>query len=424
MKKKWITVLMTGMMTAGLLSGCGSAEGDSDGKIKINFLNKYPEEQYVKYFEDAVAEYEKENPDVDIIMENVSDEAMKDKLSTMAAGGEMPDVFFSWSGEYCKKFSRSNLALDLTPYLEKDTQWKNGFLPAFLNNSTFDGKTYGIPYRSSILYMLYNKEIFEKYNLEAPETYDEFLDVCRTLKENGVTPIGFGNSQTWYSAWWIGTLNSQMVDPETLNADYNPETGDFTDERYVEAIQMLLDLNENGYFGTNVNSKDYYQVREEFCAGQAGMIMDATAQFSIYEEAMGDNMGYFRFPEMTDGAGDAGTSTGGAEVYCVSAKSKHKEEAVDFIKFMTSKEQAVKQTKESGLPNCVIGGITEENASKNLVEAYKMAEDLTNIADWLDTAVDAKVADQYMVSVQEGFDGKSAGDIMADVQKAAENTAK
>lgn len=91
---------------------------------------------------------------------------------------------------------------------------------------------------------------------------------------------------------------------------------------------------------------------------------------------------------------------------------------------MTSKEQAIKQTEESGLPNCVIGGITEENASANLVEAYETAESLTNIADWLDTAVEAKVADQYMTSVQEGFSGKSAADIMADVQKVAAEVAE
>ncbi|MFR9064297.1 MAG: hypothetical protein ACLVJO_11360 [[Clostridium] scindens] len=45
----------------------------------------------------------------------------------------------------------------------------------------------------------------------------------------------------------------------------------------------------------NVNSKDYYQVREEFCAGQQGMILDATSQFSFYTEAMGeDGYGYFK----------------------------------------------------------------------------------------------------------------------------------
>ena len=52
-----------------------------------------------------------------------------------------------------------------------------------------------------------------------------------------------------------------------------------------------------------------------------------------------------------------------------------------------------------------------------LQKHIKESEGYTNIADWLDCAVDASIADQYMVSIQEGFDGKSAEDIMKDIQK-------
>lgn len=86
---------------------------------------------------------------------------------------------------------------------------------------------------------------------------------------------------------------------------------------------------------------------------------------------------------------------------------------------MTSLEQGQKQTKEAGLPNALVGGMTAENATEALAEAYKESEGYTNIADWLDCAVDASIADQYMVSIQEGFDGKSAEDIMKDIQKVA-----
>lgn len=428
MKKRMLAVLVSAAMVAGMLAGCattstsdsGSKKEGKDEKVTLKLLNKYPEENYAKYFEDAIAAFEDENPDIEVQMENVSDEAIKDKLSVIASGGDMPDIFFSWSGEYVKKFARGGLIKDLTPYLEEDAQWKDGFLPAFLNNSTFDGKTYGIPYRSGIMYMVYNKEVFEKNGAEVPATWDDFLKVCDTLKGNGVTPIAFGNSSPWYSAWWIGQLNAMMVPSDVTAADYNPETGNFTDENYVKAVQTFLDLNRNGYFGEHVNSKDYYQVREEFFAGQAGIILDATPQFSLYDEGMGEeNWGFFKIPVMEGAAGDAGIVGGGAEVYCVAETSAHPDEAVKFVKFMTSLEQGIKQTKEAGLPNALAGGITEENSSASLAEAYKEAEGYTNIADWLDTAVEAKVADQYMTSLQEGLDGKSADDVMKDVQKVA-----
>lgn len=421
MKKFFMALVLIAMAIVPVL-GKGSEEGD---KTTLSFLSKYPEAQYLAYFEGAVKDFEAAHPETDIIMESVSDQAIKDKLSVMAAGGDMPDIFFSWSGEYLKKFARAGLVADLTPYLEADSEWREGFLPAYLNNSTFNGETYGIPYRGSIMFMLYNKEMFSQFGLSAPETYSELLDICKVLKSNGKTPIGFGNAQAWYNSWWVGTLNALMVSPEDLNRDYNPETTNFSNPAYIDALQLFIDLNAEGYFGEYVNSKDYYNVREEFMAGQLGMIMDATSQFSIYEDQSSIDWGFFRFPQVVGAAGDPGMNTGGAEVYAVAESCEDKDAAVAFLKFMTSREQAFKQTLESGLPNCIIGGITKENGSDKLIEALEIVNDsVTNVADWLDTAIESRVADQYMSSVQECLSGKSAEKAMEEVNAVAETVRK
>jgi len=139
---KRITIIMLLVLLFSPVFASGAKEtGKPSDKITLTFLSKYPEAQYLAYFEGAVKDFEKQNPDIGIVMESVSDQAIKDKLSVMAAGGEMPDIFFSWSGEYLKKFARSGLVADLTPYLESDKAWSDGFLSAYLNNSTFDGKT-------------------------------------------------------------------------------------------------------------------------------------------------------------------------------------------------------------------------------------------------------------------------------------------
>lgn len=434
MKKRVLAAVLSAVMVISLLSGCAtsgnSGKSHSDGKkdegeVTLTFLNKYPEDPYAQYFVDAVADFEEKYPDIKIKMENVSDEAIKDKLSVMASGEQMSDIFFSWTGERVKRFARNDLVLDLTSYLEDDSEWADSFLPAFLNNATYDGKTYAIPFRSSIMYFVYNKEVFDKYKLEVPKTWDEFLAICDKLKGTDVTPIAFGNSQTWYSSWWIGLLNAMMVPADVVDKDYTPETGEFTDETYTEAVRTFLEMNEKGYFGDNVNAKDYYEVREGFCAGKYAMMLDATAQFTQYDDGMGEeNWGYFKVPLMEGAAGDPETIGGGGEVWMISKTCRHPEEAITFLKFMTSLEQGQKQTSESGLPNALIGGITEENGTEALENAYQDAEGYTNIADWLDCAVDASIADQYMVSIQEGFNGKTAEEIMTDIQETAAKVKK
>ena len=141
MKKRILAALLSATMILGMLAGCatsGSGDADSgsgeseDGTVTLTFLNKYPEDPYAQYFVDAVAQFEEENPDIKIEMENVSDEAMKDKLSVIASGGEMPDIYFTWTGERTVRFARNDMALDLTPYFEEDPEWAESFLPAFL----------------------------------------------------------------------------------------------------------------------------------------------------------------------------------------------------------------------------------------------------------------------------------------------------
>lgn len=195
------------------------------------------------------------------------------------------------------------------PYMKDDPEWKDSFLPSFLNSSVYDGKNYAVPYRSSVLYMLYSRQVFADNDLDVPETWDEFIDVCEKLKGNDVTPIAFGNSDKWYTMWYVGQFNANYVDAGTRTSDYNPASGQFADPGYTESIQTFLDLNDEGYLGTNVNSQDYYQVREEFAAGRYGMILDATSQFSFYTDTMGENgYGYFKIPVPNDASGDEASS--------------------------------------------------------------------------------------------------------------------
>ena len=138
-----------------------------------------------------------------------------------------------------------------------------------------------------------------------------------------------------------------------------------------------------------------------------------------------DGYGYFKIPIPDGATGDEASTivTGGSENYAISAETKHPDEAVKFLKFLTKKAQAEKQTKETGLPNAIIGGITEDNSDAVIAAAYKTSEDYNAIAEWFDQCVDGNVSNTYMASLQEALDGKSAEDVMADVQKAAKEVA-
>ena len=186
-----LAVILTLAMTASLAVGCGGGgESGSDGDtITLTFLDKHPEEEYKGYFEQAIADFEEQNPGVEIEYENISDQAIKEKLSVLAAGGDLPDIFFAWGGECLNRFTRAGRTLDLTPYMDEDPEWRDSFLPSFLSSSVYEGKNYAVPYRSAVLYMLYNKQIFADNGLEVPTTWDEFIEVGKDVVETTGYPM-------------------------------------------------------------------------------------------------------------------------------------------------------------------------------------------------------------------------------------------
>lgn len=66
--------------------------------------------------------------------------------------------------------------------------------------NTIDGKLVAIPQEVVAYGLFINKDMFDQYHLELPETPEDFLECCRVFKENGIeTPVGANR-------WWLETF--------------------------------------------------------------------------------------------------------------------------------------------------------------------------------------------------------------------------
>jgi raffinose/stachyose/melibiose transport system substrate-binding protein len=418
-KLLFVVILLLAVVFTGCSSSTSSNEDDSD-KIVLKFLHKWPQPQYAPYFEEVVKEFESQNPDIKIKMEAIADEPIKDKLRVILGGSEVPDIMFSWSGEFARKFVRADAALDLTPFLVEDADWKDSFIPASLQPFTSDGKNYGIPLRFNGKFFVYNKEIFDKHGLQAPKTWDEFLDVLDTLKEEGETPLMLGNESPWAAIHYLTGLNQKMVDQEVRMNDYNPLSGEFTDPGYVKAMEMLAELNEKEYFMENVNSSSHDMVKQMFFAGKGAIFYVELEEFQDVENALKGNWGFFPMPAIDDGNGSQSYITGAPDGFIVSSKTKHPKEAIEFLKFLTSKENSLKLVKDIGWPSPIEGATNPDTALKQVAEGVDYMKQAEGMAEWLDTDVHAKVADVYLSNIQLLLDGsKSPEEIIKEVQDVA-----
>lgn len=65
--------------------------------------------------------------------------------------------------------------MDLTGILNQDMKWKKNFYEDSLKENVVNNKIYGVPLEIIYEGLFVNKDIFERYNVKIPTTYDELL---------------------------------------------------------------------------------------------------------------------------------------------------------------------------------------------------------------------------------------------------------
>ena len=212
------------MCTAALLTvtacsgGTSSSPGSSGGlsapakkEGHLVFMEKFPDPQYAPYFKQVVADYQAANPGVTIDLQAVGDQPYKDKIRVLTSAHQLPDIYFSWAGDFTGKFVRANLAADLTSVIGPDTEWGKSFAPAALSAYNYDGKQYGVPIDLDAKVFAYSKAAYAKAGVTVPKSFSELLNNCDKLKASGYTPIAFGNQFGWPAIHYITQFNAQEV---------------------------------------------------------------------------------------------------------------------------------------------------------------------------------------------------------------------
>lgn len=425
--RKLIAISSMAAMCAGLLTGCGNSAGSvksSSGiseneTVTLKFVTKIPEDERQKCMKEIIDSFEKEHPGIKIEQTAYGDEEIKDKLKVLLGSNDAPDIYFSWTGERLQNYVNENLALDVTDYLNDNEEWKNSFNQPMLETAKKNDAYYGVPWDYSSKVFFYNKSVFDACNItKAPADWDELLADCAIIKNAGYTPIAIGNQYPWVVCHWLTTLNTKLVPSDILKANYDGNNADFSDPGYIEALNVMKELYDKGYINEDVNSCTYEMSQSMVIEGKAAMIYDETQIMSKYDEK---KFGTFNFPEIKGEKGEAGYVTGGADLYCVNTECNHPDEAIEFLKYLTSTEAQAKIVKDIQFMPTVQGAADEENATQTAISIINENEKAPGVAEWLDCVLNQTVADEYLVACQEIFNGTSAEELMKQISETAKS---
>ncbi|WP_326584589.1 sugar ABC transporter substrate-binding protein [Streptomyces sp. NBC_00481] len=165
-----------------LLAACGGGDSESDsatgatkGKVTLEFWS------WTDGIEAQTKVWNKEHPDTQIKFVNPAGETAYQKLRAAVNAGTAP-CLSKMDGMNLANFAADGLLTDVTKVARP---YKDQYTPAAWNAVSPGGTTFGIPMGSSPLFTAYRADLFEKYGIEAPKTWDDLIAAGeKARKEN------------------------------------------------------------------------------------------------------------------------------------------------------------------------------------------------------------------------------------------------
>lgn len=216
-------------------------------------------------------EFEKRNPHITIIREDLFNEPFHHKTEAYAAAGTLPDVMFMWPGGRSTTLHTKNLVKDLTPFIE---EVRHEFSEAALMPQA-GGYLAMIPTTVTASHVMFvNKGLLDSLGLEIPETYEELVAMVPTLKAHGLDTVLMGAQDDWViQSCLFSMIVGRLVGDAKMDEIIAGEAK-FTDAEFLGALEFYKKLYDDGVLHRKIMNTTYGEVNGLFAAGRAPFLID------------------------------------------------------------------------------------------------------------------------------------------------------
>jgi raffinose/stachyose/melibiose transport system substrate-binding protein len=368
---KMMKTLSIFTLAVGLMAGCGNSgnnqqanqsgtpaveKASSKGKVKIEFYQH--KREAVKIYDELIKEFEAAHTNIDVQQNIRPDEPTY--LKSRAAANDMPDVIGINGTSEFKTYVDGGLLKDLNDTPQVDT-----IQPAFIDQiRAFSGtsKVYAYPYVASAQTVLYNKKLFKDAGLKPPTTWDEFIKLCEAIKALGGQPLVFGYKDAWTTNVAVAQISGQLVGADFIKKLDAGQTS-FKDA-FKESLQKFLELNKYG--NKNLVEFGYDDANAQFATGKSYMyIQGIWAIPAVQAKNPQIEAAAFALPA-TNNPADQKMIGGIDQFLAVSSKSKHIEEAQQFVNFLVEKDNSQRFVTDQKLLPTVKGVVQADPSLSDL----------------------------------------------------------
>ncbi|UUX51182.1 ABC transporter substrate-binding protein [Nisaea acidiphila] len=347
-------------------------------------------------YEKIMESFKKEHPEIEVKF-RATYESYEDGTNTIlreAVSGNLPDVTMQGLNRQAILVEKG-IAKSLEPFIAKEADFeKDGYHQAMLSLSTFDKKVYGLPFSVSLPVGYYNMDLVRKSGSDKlPETWDEVVALCKTMRANGVkNPVFWGWNIT--GNWFMQALMWSQDEPIVKGNKVN-----FDGEAGLTSLETMKKI----FRGCEMQNLSWKDALASFSAGEIGMMFWSTSALGAVERAKGDfELKTNEFPGI--GEKPKGLPAGGNAALLVSQSDdpERLQAAWTFLKYITSGLGAAAVAETTGYmpPNKAANEIILADFYKRNPNKETAVRQLPLLRDWL-----AYPGDKGLAVTQVIYDG-------------------
>lgn len=368
------------MLTVGALALLASTAAEAATELRILW---YSDGNEGEVLQDLVKRFEADNPDIKVVIDNVSYSVVKDQLPVQLEAGRGPDIV-----RVTELKSLAGHWLDMRPHLKDAAYWEQNFgntldwmrpdgsdaIPGFMTQLTVTGP-------------LVNLTLFEQAGVALPgakATWDEWAAAARKVAENQKVPIALAMDRSGHR--FTGPAISMGA--KLIGADDMPAV---VDDGFKAMAERIAKWHEDGTMPKEIwggaAGTTYKGANEEFVNGQVAVYYSGSWQIGQFSQKIGDAFDWSAVPQPCGPAACTGMP-GGAGMVAV-RYTKSPEAVAKLMEFLAS-EAVVKEFSERTLFIPAHRGLAEKgidfqsddaNAKRSLDTFLAMTKTLSPIAE-------------------------------------------
>lgn len=419
MKKKALSWLLTGVMAASMLTGCGGgsekaakAETAADGSMELTmWVHETDSSDEGKHYAKlAEAFNEKYAGTYHVTLSQIARSGdaggYDDKINAAISNGGLPDVY-TVDGVTVAQYADAGAIVPIDEYFTEEEL--ADFNPSIIQQGTYDGKLYTLGAMDSSVGVYYNKDMFEAAGIEPataekPWTLEELTEAAKKLTTDdcyGITMSLDAKDETmiYFFLPLIQSQGSNILSEDGLQTD-----GYLNGQATVNVLTWIKEMADNGYASAT-------PAENSFELGQAAMALTGAWEPANLAKFPDIHWGLMPMPRYD--AGSKAVSACGSWTFAISGQCAEdkKEGAAELVRFMTSTDAAAGMFDANAMPpsrQSAFAKIAAFNEEPLQVFNYQ----LSHTAQARPVSVNYAVAsDQFATAVQNVLTGM-------DVQEA------